>query len=200
LLAANDNSPAPSRLYVTDRNTKTKYLVDTGSDVSVFPQTLVCSKRRPEAYELFAANGTPIITYGSMTIKPDFSLRRAFPWKFIIADVRQPIIGSDFLAYYDLLPDMKRGKLIDRKTGLTTTGTRCYNQVFSIKTVVKKSEFHTLLTEFPDITNPTKRKEVINHGTQHHIQTTPGQPEASRPRRLAPDRLQAAKTEFDLLL
>jgi len=64
---------------------------------------------------------------------------------------------------------------------------------------VKKSEFHTL-TEFPDITKPTKAKEVINHGTQHHIQTTPGQPEASRPRRLAPDKLQAAKTEFDLLL
>jgi len=54
-----------------------------------------------------------------MTIKADFSLRRAFPWRFIIADVGQPIIGSDFLAHYDLLPDMKKGKLIDRKTGLT---------------------------------------------------------------------------------
>ncbi|XP_011263135.2 uncharacterized protein LOC105255519 [Camponotus floridanus] len=61
------------------RNTRTKYLVDTGSDVSVYPQTTVNGKRRPEAYELFAANGTPIITYGFITIKPDFNLRRAFP-------------------------------------------------------------------------------------------------------------------------
>jgi len=95
---------------------------------------------------------------------------------------------------------MKRAKLIDRKTGLATTGSRCYNQVFSIKTLVKKSEFHTLLTGFPDITKPTGTKEVIKHGTQHHIHTTPGQPEAGRPRRLASDKLQAARTEFDLLL
>jgi len=69
LLAANDNSPTPCRLYVTDRNTRTKYLVDTGSDVSIFPQTLVSDRRRPETYELFAANGFRIITYDSITIK-----------------------------------------------------------------------------------------------------------------------------------
>lgn len=34
----------------------------------------------------------------------------------------------------------------------------------------------------------------------HYIKTTPGQPEAYRPRRLAPDKLKAAKEEFDLLL
>lgn len=109
MLAANDSSPAYCRLYVTDRNTRTKYLVDTGSDVSVLPQTSVSSRRRPETYELFAANGIPIITYGSITIKPDFNLRRAFPSRFVVVDVGQPIIGADFLAHYDLLPDMKRG-------------------------------------------------------------------------------------------
>ncbi|XP_025264176.1 uncharacterized protein LOC112637821 [Camponotus floridanus] len=49
LLAANDKSPTHCRLYVTDRNTRTKYLVDTGSDVSVFPQTTMNGRRRPEA-------------------------------------------------------------------------------------------------------------------------------------------------------
>jgi len=80
-------------------------------------------------YELYAANGSRITTYGFITIQPDLGLKRAFPWRFIIANVGQPIIGSDFLARYDLLPDMRRAKLRDGKTGLTAAGSRCYSRV-----------------------------------------------------------------------
>jgi len=56
-------------------------------------------------------------TYGTIMLQPNLGLRREFPWRFIVADVLQPIIGADFLAHYHLLPDMRRKKLLDGKTG-----------------------------------------------------------------------------------
>ncbi|KYN21945.1 hypothetical protein ALC57_05683, partial [Trachymyrmex cornetzi] len=50
--------------------------------------------------------GSVITTYGYITLQPDFGLRRDFPWRFIIAVVTQPIVGSDFLAKYHLLSDV----------------------------------------------------------------------------------------------
>ena len=51
------------------------------------------------AYKLFAANNTPINTYGEKT------LRLTFLWTFIIADVKTSIIGADFLRLFKLLVD-----------------------------------------------------------------------------------------------
>jgi len=38
------------------------------------------------------------------------------------------------------------------------------------------------------------------HNTVHHINTTPGPPISSQPRRLAPDRLKIVKDEYDAML
>jgi len=65
-----------------------------------------------------------------------------------------------------------------------------------IKTVTGVTPYHRLLEQFPDITRPDGRPGQIKHATQHYIETTPGPPVACRPRRLAPDRLAAAKREF----
>ncbi|KYN14618.1 hypothetical protein ALC57_13173 [Trachymyrmex cornetzi] len=45
-------------------------------------------------------------------------------WRFVVADVSRPIIGADFLAFYDLLVDLRGSCLIDRVTSLTKRG-RC---------------------------------------------------------------------------
>jgi len=118
----------------------------------------------------------------------------------VVANVGQPIIGADFLAHYDLMPDMKRAKLRDVQTGLLATGSRCYRQAISVKSILEATGFYKIIMEFPDVIQPGKTAEDAKDTTQHHIQTTPGQPEASKPRRLAPDRLKAARAEFDLLL
>lgn len=59
LMAANGSATRPCRLYVTDRKTKERYLVDTGSDVSVYPHRYLTTRRHVEPYQLFAANGSP---------------------------------------------------------------------------------------------------------------------------------------------
>jgi hypothetical protein len=40
----------------------------------------------------------------------------------------------------------------------------------------------------------------VRHNTVHHIRTIPGPPVTCRPRRLAPDRLEIAKAEFEAML
>ena len=78
-MAASDNSPRPCRLFMTDRSSKRQYLIDTGSDVSVYPRSMIEGRRQMEEYELYAANGSRISTYDYLTLKPNFGLRREFP-------------------------------------------------------------------------------------------------------------------------
>ncbi|VDL45062.1 unnamed protein product [Hymenolepis diminuta] len=66
------------------------------------------------------ANGSPIKTYGQKSITLDLGLHRTFRWIFIIADVSEPIIGSDFLSHFGLLLNLLK-KLLDHSTSLCLT-------------------------------------------------------------------------------
>lgn len=198
-MAASDVSPRTRRLFIIDRKTREQYLVDTGSDVSVYSRKRVTGIKHKEKYELFAANGIVIPTYGNLTFQLDFGLRHQFSWRFMVADVTTPIIGADFLSYCHLLPDIKRNCIVDGATGLRSGGSGREVNVLFTKAVLGDSAYHKLLREFPSITQPGPRKQQA-HNTMHHIQTTSGPSEACRPRRLAPDKLKVAKMEFDLLM
>lgn len=84
LMAANDRRPQLRRLYIMDRTTRAKYLIETGSDVSIYPAHSYQRRKQIAEYRLYAANGTIIPTYGTVTMQPNLKLRRAFPWRFII--------------------------------------------------------------------------------------------------------------------
>lgn len=145
-------------------------------------------------------NGTKIGVYGQKRIPADLGLRRDFTWNFIVADVNSPIIGSDFLSHFDLLVDCKRKRLIDNTTGLYTTGTSVKRSCETeIKTVDRNHQFIELLREFPSITSMEKSTQPINASVFHHIETK-GPPVYSRPRRLNPIKLEAAKKEFEYLM
>ena len=51
-------------LFIMDCYSKQRYLVDTGSDLCVFPRRLLPGRRERTDYTLYAANGTTIPTYG----------------------------------------------------------------------------------------------------------------------------------------
>ncbi|XP_063616254.1 uncharacterized protein LOC134789613 [Cydia splendana] len=186
-----------------DRATKTQYLIDTGSDLCVFPRLLVNERRKKTDYELYAANSTVIATYGYITLHLDFGLRRIFEWRFTVADVSKPIIGVDFLIFYNLLVDCRNQKLIDKTTSLFTDAQQvsAAETISSIRTTLTNDSTYTLLLrDFPDITRPAGKLGAPKHDTVHHIRTTPGPPVSSRPRRLDPERLKIAKKEFDDML
>lgn len=189
-----------SRLFfIMDRTTHTRFLVDTGAEVSVLPHNPKL-KAHPTSVNLQAVNASPIKTYGERSLTLDLGLRRVFRWVFVVADLPTPIIGADFLRHFNLLVDVKHQRLIDSSTSLTVQGVASHTASISPMFVVAStSPYDTLLREYPGITHPVYTQTAVRHNITHHITTT-GPPVAARPRRLAPDRLQVAKAEFDHML
>lgn len=200
---ATTDCPSTGRLFVTDQVSKAQFLVDTGSDLCVYPRSALSGRRVISTdYELCAANGTPIKTYGFINLVLNLGLRRDFAWRFIVADVTKAIIGVDFLSFYSLVVDCRNQRLIDNCTTLSTPASpaRRSDDISSVRVSLGNSAFHNILREFPDITRPPGIHRTPKHNTVHHIRTTPGPPVSCSPRRLAPDKLKIAKEEFESML
>ncbi|KAI2797362.1 hypothetical protein BLOT_011343, partial [Blomia tropicalis] len=82
------------RLFVQDQNSKLLFLIDTGSDISIVSARKQNLKEDDQC--LFAANGSRIKSYGKRYFNLNLGLRRAFNYKFTIADTQNNIIGADF--------------------------------------------------------------------------------------------------------
>ena len=93
----------PSHLfYIMDNPTAYKILVDTEEEVSVLPPEC---KHREQGYNLLAVNGSSIATFGRRSLTLNLGLRCTFRWVYIIADIKSPIIGVDFLRHCSSLVD-----------------------------------------------------------------------------------------------
>lgn len=150
--------------------------------------------------KLFAANGTEIKIYGTTTQKVNIGLRREFLWSFLIADVTTPIIGADFITHYGLMIDLKGNRLIDTLTGLSSNCMRIIvNETTDLKTYHLNSIYADILDEFKAVTKLPLPGSVTSSTVVHRI-ITKGQPVYSRPRRLDPVKLEAAKMEFEILM
>ena len=98
---SSENQKSP-RLFVEDRNTKTVFLADGGSDVSVLPKSMIGKPTGHIQYPLTAVNGSPIRTYGTCEMILQFGFPKEYRWNFIVAEVETPILGADFLKFYHL--------------------------------------------------------------------------------------------------
>lgn len=184
------------RLCITDGKTGLRFLVDTGANISVLPyQRKLFSEKVCDSYKLYAANGSEIKTFGTKTMDLDFNLRRSYRWTFVLADVKQPILGADFLGHFQLLVDVHKKKLIDKVTNLCVIASVTMNEQIPVNTIDFKNEFSDLLHEFADITKPLNFLETPRHSVVHHIETS-GMPVYARPRPLPPDKYRKAKAEF----
>ena len=186
-------------LYVADKNHKCKYLIDTGAAVSVLPKSCANRISYADCLPLVAANNT-INSYGNSKRVVDVGLKREYPWTFIVADVKQPFIGADFLIHYNLLVDLKSRCLRDMRTGLAIPASLSSISPLSLNRVdTVQNEYTKLLGQFPELTRPTTKGETVKHGITHKI-VTKGHPVFAHPRRLAPDKLVPAKREFDEMI
>ena len=175
--------------------------MDSGAEVSIIPPTLADKHHHSSTrISLQAVNQSAITTFGERSLTLNLGLRRTFRWIFVVADLRTPIIGADFLAEFGLLVDLKHSKLIDCTTNLTINGISTNGGPDYVRPMISRlvdcPRFRTLLQEFPDVTRPVYQERDIKHTTTHHITTT-GPPVTSRPRRLAADRLKVARAEFE---
>ncbi|GFS61473.1 transposon Tf2-9 polyprotein [Trichonephila clavipes] len=183
----------------TNRKSGQKFLIDSGSEICVIPPSPTMNKSPQSNFSLFAANNTKIPVYGMVRKELNLGLRRPFIWTFIIADVSSPIIGADFLKHFNLLIDLKKKRLVDVETSLFTSCVFSNIVQPSILTVDANISFKNILSEYPDLNNPSLISKSASHGTVHHIITT-GPPVTARPRRLHPKLYDAVKVEFEFLL
>lgn len=193
--------PTGRLLYVTDRESRLRFLVDTGAEVSIIPPSKAERKNRQDTFGLLAANGSPIVTYGTRSLTLNLGLRRTFRWVFVIANVRNPILGADFLKHHGLVVDMGHKRLADTRTNLFVHGVISASPLLSPSVLPMKqsNEFMAILREFPAVTQPCGKDLPIKHDVTHHIDTA-GPPVSARPRRLAPERLKVARQEFEHML
>ena len=202
-LAATSNPGLPTSrlLFLTDANSGRRFLIDTGAEVSVIPPSPTDQNIKQDCAGLRAVNGSAIATFGTRSLTLDLGLRRVFRWIFVIADTSIAIIGADFLREYGLLVNMKRGRLMDMTTLLQTKGT--ISNVVSLRPSFSPqqadTEYDALLAEFPAVTKPCLPPHPVKHTVTHHINTC-GPPVHARPRRLPPDRLRAARNEFEHMM
>jgi cleavage and polyadenylation specificity factor subunit 1 len=187
-------------LFIKERSSKRQFLVDTGSDLCVYPHRLVQRHKERVNFDLCAANGTTIHTYGWLPLSLNLGLRLDFTWPFVVADVTHPFIGVDFLSHFGLLVDCRNNRLLDGVTSTSVPAQAASALIPRVKTITGGTPIDSLLTEFPDLTRPAGVQREVRHNTVHHIRTIPGPPVTCRPRRLALDRLAIAKDKFDAML
>ena len=128
---------------------------------------------------------------------------KVYTWTFQLAPVSVPFLGADFLEHFDLLINIKGHKLVHAQcpedvviyASPTTQPVFRRASFFSSPPQIQK-----LLSEFPDVLSSdgfTASKP--QHGVCHHLLTNPGPPVYSKPCRLDPDKLSAAKEEFSAM-
>lgn len=184
--------------HIFDPLSRANFLIDTGAEVSVLLAT-TSQRSLPTIARLYAANGTGIPVFKKQTLQLNLNLRRSFEWTFYVATVSQPILGADFLSHYNLLIDLKSRKLLDPLTSVSTRTRAAAGESTHISTISAGNRFASLLKSFPTLTQPHTANKPVKHHVTHHIETT-GPPTYAKARRLAPERYQQAKAEFESLM
>ena len=187
--------PSVSRLFcLRDGPSGLEFLIDTGAEVSVFPATSMDLRSARHDCTLRAANGALIRTFGTRSVSFHVNARR-YSWDFVVADVRRPLLGADFLCHYGLLVDMKGRQLVDGASFSVSPLQETFVPAQRLFAVSSTNPFSDL-AQFPDLTTPTFSRPTTAHGVEHYIPTTGPPLHFTRTRRLSPDKLALAKAEF----
>ena len=184
-------------MHITDKETNTRFLVDCGAAVSLMPATAADKASRGPTPQLTAANGSPVQTFNRKSVKITLHGRQ-FTADVVTADIPLALLGVDFLRRHKLLVDSTNWCLIDTTDGSILPCSRTTQQYRRVSAVDKPCHFKQLLLERPALTTPNFNTGTPAHGVQMHILTT-GPPVYAKARRLAPEKLEAAKKEFALM-
>lgn len=174
--AANDNvdSFSVTGFYVKDEISGDELLVDTGAFCSIYPATsLEKAHNDPDALTMVAANGSRITTHGYRTIPLKF-FGRKYEWRFILANVRQPLLGADFLGHNKLLVDVSQKRLIDMESCSFFPLLLADRQTINACSPRASGIYSCLFDEFPQVFRGELKQvpgTAPKHGVVHHIKT-----------------------------
>ena len=137
---------------------------------------------------MYSATSNEIRTYGEQVLDVNFGAEKNYPWCFTKTDLNFCIIGIDFLTAYQLTVDSFNRCLIDQNQNLVIPLSPVYSATPPKICCVcpEKSEFHKILSKYPQILNPPHRQERKSHGIEHAIHTN-GEIVHSKLRRTSPE-------------
>ena len=201
--ALSSASTQEGALSVFCHRQKRAFLVDSGADVSVFPASPAQMRGSPAqscATTLRAANGTSIQTFGLREVSLSFPGLKLVH-NFLLADVRKPILGSDFFREHRLVIDIP-GRRLFRASGV-------HGAPVDVEVRAKPASFtsdlcglHCSLTrdsvaaifdDFPSVvSSPVYDASTPKHGVYHTVPTS-GPPVFARARRLFGEKLVVAR-------
>ena len=187
-------------LFVHNAKSSNRWLIDGGASLSIVPPTTTQRANGPTESVLQAANGSKIKCYGRTQEEVNLG-DRTYICDLVIADVTQPILGSDFLASSYLAPNHRDQCLIDlNDLSIIEASPAPLEESLGISFVAEGVDpFSRLLDgKYAHLSNPSFTPVEPKHGIFHRIPTT-GRPCQSKARRLAPDKLAIAKKEFEKL-
>jgi hypothetical protein len=104
-----------------------------------------------------------------------------------MVDVTYPLIVVEFLSYFGLLVDCRNNRLLDGVASFSAPAQAASALIPSVKTISEGTPVDQFQRE-------------VRQNTLHHFRTIPGLPGTYLLRRLAPDQLAIAKTDFDAML
>ena len=197
-MVTNVSGHISSRLFfILKRNTHQRFLVDTGAEVSA--RLIVKWVRRDYHFRpQTVLKSLPLAHAHSLST----GLRHPYRWLFVVADVSHPILGVDFLQHHGLLVDVRTKTLIDSHTTLQTNMIRTHQYTYGLTTLnplLSSNSLYSLLLGYLELTQLQNVMAPVKHSVTHHIDTS-GLSTVSCTRRLAPDRLKVARSEFEHML
>lgn len=125
-----------------------------GTEIRVIPLSAVDRRHKEPGSPLQAANGSVIHTFGLRLLALDIGLGRTFRWVFTIAAVSHPILGSDFLSFFNLNVSARHRRLSDEVTTLAVTGVPSRTRSLGIRALLPPSDYERILSEFSAIKSP----------------------------------------------
>uniref|UniRef100_A0ABD2XR19 RNA-directed DNA polymerase n=1 Tax=Trichogramma kaykai TaxID=54128 RepID=A0ABD2XR19_9HYME len=182
------------RLHVFDHRSKYTFLADSGAEISVLPVSLF-PKAQLTPIKLEAANESVMNTYGLHTLQLQFKLRTPFTWNFVITDVPLPILGADFIHFFDLLIDLGQAKLVTRKNKVFASGKCLHSPTYNIALLSQSHPFYDILSQFPTTYDSQFRQAIKESAVCHYLHTE-GHPVSAKARKLPSDKLKIAKAYF----
>ena len=198
LVVSAAHNPLP---IIKDHNSSKDVLLDTGSQVTLWPAT-AAERLHPEetTAHLVAANNTHIPTYGKRQMTFQFG-RSRYQWNVIIAKVTRPLIGADFLRHHCLMVDVVNNRLVHMDTLKSHTFRQGPVQPTDVLNIhqVASDPYTPVLRAYPTLLNHDFRAAEVKHGVQHYIETD-GNPVHSKVRRLNPAKAKSGKKAWDQLL
>ena len=180
-----------------DDNSAKRFLVDTGASVSVFPASHKDKHSGERTPSLVAANGTYIATFGTREMSLTID-RCNYTWPFIIADVKTPLLGADFLQANALLVDLQSQRLLNATSFASSVLQQSDEPALHLHHIASGDPYTCILDEFPAIMHPEFASPSVRHGVEHFITTT-GPPVYAKACRLPLDKLAVAKAEFNTM-